>query len=260
MSGLPLAVSFLTRVPMRHGDIGTDADADAAMARAVPWFGVVGALVGVATAGVYAVGRLGLPPLPAGTVAVAAAVVLTGCFHEDGLADTADAFWGGFDRDRRLAILKDSRHGSYGVAALVLGLVLRLSLVASLAPLTAAGALVAAGAIGRGAAIVLMATTPAARGSGLGASYVHALDRRQIAAGAGAVVIIAVAAMGGWGGVALLAMLVVTVAVRHIALDKIGGIVGDVLGAAEQLTELAVLLVAVVVVQRRWPHLGWWPR
>ena len=63
----------------------------------MPWFGVVGALVGLATAGVYALARLGLPAMPAATVAVAVAVVLTGCFHEDGLASglaVADALRG----------------------------------------------------------------------------------------------------------------------------------------------------------------------
>lgn len=260
MNGLRLAGSFLTRLPVGAAREPVLADPDRALARAVPWFGVVGAVVGGLTALAYAAAHWALPPLPAAFVAVAVAVVVTGAFHEDGLADSADALWGGYEPERRLAILKDSRHGTFGVAALVLGLGLRVSLLAALGPASAAGALVAAGALGRGAAIVLMTTTAPARAEGLGASYVHALKPLAAAVGLAAAVALGAAGLAGWVVVAVPVALLTTWTARRLAVTKLGGVVGDVLGAAEQLAELAVLMVAVAVVHRGGAPLGWWPR
>ena len=104
------AVSFLTRVPT-----GTGAVQPAEMARFVPWFPLVGALVGAAVGGLYAGASALLPPLAAAAVAVTAGVAVTGAFHEDGLGDTADAFVGGVDREDTLRILEDPRLGTFGV-------------------------------------------------------------------------------------------------------------------------------------------------
>jgi adenosylcobinamide-GDP ribazoletransferase len=260
VSGFIDAVTFLTRVPVgRRGSV-VPGDADRALAGAVPWFGVVGALVGAAAAAVYAGAHWLLPAAPAAACAVAAAVLLTGAFHEDGLADSADALWGGYERERRLEILRDSRHGTFGVAALALALVLRVTSLASLPPWTAAGALIAAGALGRGAAVVLMATAPTARSDGLGASYVRALRRRHVVAALAASLGLGVAGLGGWVVAAVPAALAGALAVRRLAMVKLGGIVGDVLGAAEQVAELAVLAAAAAVVHRSAGPIGWWPR
>ena len=259
MSGLRDATTFLTRVPLGARALDEDG-ADATLARAVPWFGVVGALVGGATALVYAAAHWALPATSAACIAVASAVVLTGAFHEDGLADCADALWGGYDRERRLAILKDSRHGTFGVAALVLALALRIALVSSLRPRDAAGALVAAGALGRGAAVALMATTAPARADGLGASYVRALRRRDVVIALVLAAALGVGGLAGWAAVAAPAALVAALVVRRLAIVKLGGLVGDALGAAEQLAELATLAVAAAVIRRGASPLGWWPR
>lgn len=260
MNGLRLATSFLTRVPVGAASEPPPADPDAALARAVPWFPVVGAAVGAGCGAVYAGAHWLLGPLPGAVVAVAVAVVATGAFHEDGLADSADALWGGYERERRLAILKDSRHGTFGVSALVLGLGLRIALLATLPPTTAFGALVAAGALGRGAAVGLMATTPAARIDGLGAAYVHALRPTQTVVGVGAAVLLGAAGLAGWVAVAAAAVVVTSWVARRLALAKLGGLVGDALGAAEQLGELAVLLVAAAVLHHAGSPIGWWPR
>ena len=110
MTGLLGALQFLTRVPIRLPQ-------PVPHERALPWFAVAGALIGAAV-GAIAVG-LGevLPPAVAAALAVVAGLLITGAFHEDGLADVADAFGGGWTVDERLRILKDSRHGTYGVAA-----------------------------------------------------------------------------------------------------------------------------------------------
>ncbi len=251
MKGFRTALSFLTRVPVSGS---TD------IACAVPWFALVGALVSAATAAMYAGAHWLVPPLPAATIAVMAAVMLTGAFHEDGLGDMADAFWGGYTAERRIEILKDSRQGTFGVLALALDTVLRVALIASLKPAAAFGALIAAGAIGRGSAVLLMGMTPPAADTGLGSAYLQAITRRGVVVGLGSTVVIAVVGMAGWAGPALAAGLVTALAVRHLAVVKIGGVVGDVLGATARLSEQAALVVSAAVVHRGSQTIAWWPQ
>ena len=105
--GLLVAVSFLTRIPVRHKH-------ELSVGSAAPWFPIVGALVGAVVGGVaWGVATL-TSPLIGGTVGVLCGVLITGAFHEDGLADVADAFVGGWSTEDRLRIIKDPLHGSYG--------------------------------------------------------------------------------------------------------------------------------------------------
>lgn len=126
---LRLCLGLLTRVPVRI-DMPVP---PSAVARASRWFPLVGALVGAASAGVLAlVALLGLPDLAAALIAIGVAILLTGAIHEDGLADVADGFGGGFDRGSRLEIMRDSHAGAYGVIALVLSIGLKAALLAAL--------------------------------------------------------------------------------------------------------------------------------
>ena len=260
MNGLRGATGFLTRIPVGATTFA-DGDADAAIASAVPWFPVVGALVGIAVGLVYWAGALVLPTSTAAALAIAGSMILTGAFHEDGLADSADALWGGYERDRRLAILKDSRHGTFGVSALVVSIIVRVSALAALTPgWTSVGALLGANAIGRGAAVALMGTSTPARVDGLGASYVRALRPRHIVAGAVAAVALGLVGLGGWVVPALALAALAALATRALTNAKLGGIVGDVLGALEQVVELAVLVLAAAIVHEHDRRLGWWPR
>jgi adenosylcobinamide-GDP ribazoletransferase len=242
------AVQFLTRIPVRRA---TAADT----AAIVVWFPVVGALVG-AVAGFVAAGldRL-VPTAVAGAVAVLVGVLITGAFHEDGLADTADAVAGGWTVGRRLEILKDPRHGTYGVAALCGSIVLRTVAVASLGPSAALAGLVAAHALGRGAAVVTMGVVPVARPDGLGAEYARSVSvRRATTAGVVAVAIGALAT-GWWIGPLAIAAAVAAVVVAAIARRAFGGITGDILGAIEQVAECLVLVTITGLAQR---HTVWW--
>ncbi|MGH9247654.1 MAG: adenosylcobinamide-GDP ribazoletransferase [Acidimicrobiales bacterium] len=238
MTGLRAAAALLTRVPM-----GAAVDAPADLPRAVPWFPVVGGLVGVAVAGAYAGLLELLPALPAAAVAVAVGVGLTGALHEDGLADAADAL-GASSRDEALAILKDPTHGTFGVTALVLSLLVRVAAVSSFDGWTAVAALPAAHALARSGAAVLLVVLPAATSHGLGATYGTAVTNAQVVAavivglGIGAVV------LGPWVGVAAVAVAIAVTATGWLAMRKLGGMTGDVLGAAEQASEALVLLVA----------------
>src|SRR5262249_52967080 len=119
---------------------------------------------------VVAIG-LDLPPMLAAIIAVAAAVAVTGALHEDGLADTADGFGGGSDRDRKLEIMRDSRIGTYGVIALVLALGSRIVALASFEDnADAAAALVVCESASRALIVLIMRHSPLARNDGLAAS------------------------------------------------------------------------------------------
>ena len=120
------ALQFLTRIPIT---LRSAPD----LARSVPWFPVVGALIGVALGGIAAGLMEVVPATVAASLVVVLGLMITGAFHEDGLADTADAL-GGWTPEQRREILKDSRHGSYGVAAMCSTVVLRIVCVASLGP------------------------------------------------------------------------------------------------------------------------------
>ncbi len=238
--GFVAAVRFLTRIPLPGA--GGDVSPPAA---AVMWFPVVGALIGAAVGGVAAgLGEI-LPAAVAAAVAVLTGVALTGAFHEDGLADTADALAGGWTRERRLEILDDPRHGSYGVAALCGSIVLRVVAVASLGQADAFIGLVAAHSLARGVAVSTMAVVPLAKPDGLGAGYARSVTtERALLAGLLAVAIAALAT-GWWAGPLAAAALIAGVMVAFFAVRAIGGITGDVLGAIEQLAECAILVVVV---------------
>jgi adenosylcobinamide-GDP ribazoletransferase len=191
----------------------------------------------------------------AAALAVVAGVLITGAFHEDGLADTADAFGGGWTKERRLAILRDPLHGSFGVAALCSTIVIRVLCVASLGPAAAFAGLVAANALGRSAAVGAMVTLPLATTDGLGAGYTSALSRRWAFVGVVSGAAIAAVATGWWVGPLVAGAAVAAVAVGLLAMRKIEGVTGDVLGAVEQVAECLVLVVVTALASR---HRLWW--
>lgn len=233
--GLLGAIQFLTRVPirLRHApDLG----------RCVPWFPIVGALIG-AMVGAVAVGLMEIVPASvAAAVAVLTGVLLTGAFHEDGLADTADAM-GGWNPEQRRAILKDSRHGSYGVAALCGSIVLRIVCVASLPPAAAFGGLIAAHSLGRGVAVGVMGAVSATPDAGLGADSTRVVSKRRAGVGVAAALVLATIATGWWAAPLALAAAAGAVVVTVAAVRALEAVNGDVLGAIEQVGECVVLVV-----------------
>jgi adenosylcobinamide-GDP ribazoletransferase len=249
MIGLLGAVQFLTRIPIRMR-------AAVAHDRIVPWFPIVGALIGAAVGGVAAgLGEL-LPMSVAAAVAVAVGLLITGAFHEDGLADIADAFGGGWTRQRRFEILKDSRHGTYGVAALTSSIAIRiLALGTIIGPAAAFASSVAAHALGRTAAVVAMTVFPPATESGLGADHARRLRPLPTAAGIASGLAVSAAATGWWTLPLVAAASIAMLATGLLAVRKIGGLAGDVLGAIEQVAECLVLVVACGLAAH---HPIWW--
>jgi adenosylcobinamide-GDP ribazoletransferase len=233
------AFGLLTRLPLPRA---TAASSTGASVWAWP---VVGLVVGAIGAAGYALAwRSGLSPMLGGLVAVVAMAVATGGFHEDGLADTADGMGGGASAEARLLIMKDSRIGSFGALALIASVGLRVGAVAELAePRLVAPALILAAVLGRAAMPgVALLSAPARRG-GLGAAL-GALERRRVAIGWGIAVLACLALERPHLGLeAIFVTLLAAAAMAGLGTRSLGGYTGDTLGAAEQLTECAVLLV-----------------
>ena len=240
---LMLAAVLLTRLPLPH----LPSSAFAQGHRAVWAYPVVGAGIGAlgATVGTLAL-VLGLPVLVASVSALAAMTLITGAMHEDGLADVCDGFWGGFTPERRLEIMRDSQIGTYGVLGLVFVFALRLGAVAALLG-THPAALIAAAALSRGMMPAVMAGLDAARSDGLAQSVGRpSLAMAVIAVTIGDVVAIAFLGLSALVAIGIAAAMVLGLAL--LARRKIGGQTGDVLGAAQQLSETAVLLGAVALL------------
>ena len=235
------ATAFLTRIPAPRPVGHAGLLADAAWA-----FPLVGAGIGAVCAFVFLLAQLlRLGDWPAALLAVLADVALTGALHEDGLADTADGFFGGHDREQRLEIMRDTRHGTFGVLAIVLSVLLRASALAEIGEAVQGGlALIAAHAASRAALPLAMRSLAPARAEGLGA----AAGRPSLPLALAALVIgstIALAALGPErGAMAIVLAGSALFGLGVVAQRRIGGHTGDVLGAFQQVAEIVMLLTA----------------
>ncbi len=260
LQDLLVALRFYTRLPLPV--LAREVAPHAApslkrMAYAVPLAGaVIGGLGGI----VLALGLLlKLPALPAAVLAVTAMVLMTGAFHEDGLADTADGFGGGRDRAHRLEIMRDSRIGTFGGAALVLSLLLRVSAIDALIPLAGPwrtiAILAAAGAASRAAGIALLAILEPARPDGASAAAGRPGPEGLLAAvlsGALLVALLLVPTLGIRATfVGLFAPVAAVFVMSRLSQSKIGGQTGDVAGATQQVAEIAILLGLIMFASFR---------
>lgn len=242
------ALAFFTRLPV---DVPEGART-APLASCALGFAPAGAAIGLIVGLVNLAGHgLSLPPLVAALAALAAGLWLTGALHEDGLADTVDGFGGGRDRERRLAIMRDSRIGGYGTLALILSVGSRAACLAALPPLPALAALVAAHALSRAALAAPLGWMAPARGDGLGA---EAGSLRETAAGPCLALGVAIALAAAWVGIgfagglfAIAAAALAAALVMRLARRAIGGYTGDVLGTVQQATEIAMLVVFAAI-------------
>jgi adenosylcobinamide-GDP ribazoletransferase len=238
-----IAAVLLTRMPLPH----LPEAAFAQGAQAVWAYPLIGALLGAIAAITAAVlEMLGVPPALVAGALLALAMVLTGAMHEDGLADTADGFWGGHDPARRLEIMKDSHVGTFGVLALILSTGLRWTAMAALlvqGPLF----LIAVAALSRAGMPLLMWSLPHARSNGLS----HSVGRPSRGASLSAVLVglaCAVITIGLLEALALAALVLAAAAgLALLARRRIGGQTGDVLGAAQVLSETLALVLLVAL-------------
>ena len=234
------AVQFLTRIPTPAlRDFQPDW-----ISRSARYFPLVGLLVGGGCAAVFWSASLVWSGWLPALLAIAAGVLITGAFHEDGLADTADGLGGGTTVARRLTIMKDSRIGTYGALALGLSLAIKAAALATLPAGLGAWTLVAAHGAGRGASVLAMRALPYVGDAKVGKWKPSPADLSL------AEVLTAVAVAGlplalspdGVVGLAILIGAILALAVSLIARRLLGGYTGDVLGAIEQVFELGFVL------------------
>jgi adenosylcobinamide-GDP ribazoletransferase len=241
---------FYSRLPVPKLPFEADAHAPPEFTRAARMVPVAGWIIGILPALVLVMAlALNLPALGACLISVATAVIITGAFHEDGLADTFDGLPGGATPERRLEIMKDSRIGSFGGAALMLSLMLRVTMLAALLPHVSiwTGTLViAAAGLSRCFGLLPLSFLPAARSSGFSATAgVPSAPALTVAFALG---------LAGWIGAGLWLSLslihillapLVALALAAIltvwAKRAIGGQTGDIAGAAQQFAEIALL-------------------
>jgi adenosylcobinamide-GDP ribazoletransferase len=241
LRALGAAVCFLTRLPLGRR-LAVDGDD---LARAGAMFPLVGAAIGALLG---AVALLLVHPLGgwlAAVLALTAAALLTGALHLDALADSADAL-SARTRERALEIMRDHAIGSYGAVAIALDLLLKSGAVSTLASHHhALRTAVAAGALSRAAPVLLAAALPYARAeTGLGTPLTHGSRARAVIAAVFGVAI-AVAIAGAHGAIAAGVAAAVVASLAVCYRRWLGGVTGDTLGAAVELTEIAVFLTAV---------------
>ena len=237
-----LTVQFLTRLPVRDPGLWSPVR----MARIPAWFPAVGVVTGAVMAAIWLAAGALWPPALAAALAVAAGLLLTGAFHEDGFADACDGLGGGTDRDRALEIMRDSRLGTYGAAGLGMMLAGRVLALAAMGPVAGAVALVAGQALSRASAVLAIATGRYVRDHGTAKPVQEGVARRDLAialASAAAIAALALlwlppgALLAGLAGAALGHLVM-----RSVYQRKLGGYTGDCLGAVQQCSELGFLL------------------
>lgn len=232
-----VTLAFLTRIPVRHGDRIT-------MGRIARWFPTVGGFIGVLAALSLVLAESVFGMQVAACFAILVGALITGGFHHDGLADSADGLVGGWTPEQRREILKDSRHGTYGVLALIFQILIQITLLSQLPIRFAVIAVLVMHIGGRASAVSVMKSGPGVT-EGLGANYVAGVSKIDIALSLISAFVLSFIAGGWYGIVGFLPSLIISQLLVRYAIRKIGGIVGDVLGAIEQISETVFLMVAV---------------
>ena len=246
---LLLAVQFYSRVPVVGRLARWVGFTPEMLRRSGAHLPAVGWLVGLPAVLVLVGADRLWPPAVVAVLTVAVMVMITGAFHEDGLADTADGLGGSVPRQRALEIMRDSRIGTYGATALVLGLSLRVALLAGLLAQgvrVAAVALLVAQVLSRFAPLVLMRTLVYVGGSdGKAALTADGISGRGLAVAAGWCLPALALAVGEFGVGAAGLLLGVGLPlwfVFRLLRRRLGGYTGDTLGAAQQVVELGICL------------------
>lgn len=243
MKRLGVAIRFLTVLPA--GPRGPIADAE--LGRSLLWFPLAGLMIGAILVVVHALASRVLPPPAVGAMVVLAWVVVTGALHLDGLGDVCDGLYGARAREERLRIMKDPHVGAMAVVGIATCLLMKFALVSSLSATVINQALLVVPCLGRHAMVLLATTLPSARGGeGTAAPFVKHGRKRSLIGAA----VMALAASGAMLGLLGLALFGAAVAggllLRSVFRRALGGITGDALGAAGELTEVLGLFVIVL--------------
>lgn len=252
LSDLAAAFGFLTLLPLGREW------RDGVPPRAVGWYPWVGWFLGVSAAVCSGTAErlVGHPPrssaVLAGALVVGGWAVLTRFLHWDGLADSADGLWGGSDRERRLEIMRDSRIGSFGAAAMMFVALVQVGAASSALRESAVWPIVLAPVVGRAAASLSAWTMPSARREGLGLTAMERPGVYDVLVWSLALLGIATLVPLGLSpvrlGVTAIAGVVAALAVPRVLAKPVGGMTGDLMGATVLIVESVVLIVGAVMV------------
>ncbi len=242
---LGAAIRFFTRIPLPGAGVVLS---DEEFGKSLAWAPMTGLFVGLWTAGFDFCFRFALPPAPAAVLTMLAYAAITGGLHLDGLGDTFDGLLSGRSREKMLAIMKDSRVGSFGLLAVVFLLLLDVACLSAFPPDRRFAALCLWPVLGRTASVAGAAFHPYARPEGgMGKSFVDHCGPRELLAGLVPALLLAWLLLGttglAWtGSTVLLALLVCWRLARPL-----GGVTGDTLGAACELTQAMALVVWILL-------------
>lgn len=247
MKAFRFALSFLTIFP---GGIKGEVD-EKVFGASIKYFPVVGALLGLILAGIHLLVSTRMSQPAASVIVVISLIILTRALHIDALADTFDGLLGGRDKEHMLAIMKDSRVGSFGVATIAATFALKFSLLAAIPAALTTGSLIAFPVLGRWAAAIAASTQPSARpGGGLGSLFAE--QARPWEPVLSSIIAFAIVGITLWTRPAA-ALLAVGTAGAFLVIyvflikRKIEGMTGDTLGALIELTEIAVLFAMALL-------------
>ncbi len=247
MRGFLVACQYLTTLPLPPQKAGV-----ADLGPAAPYFPAVGALLGLILAGGDLLLLSALPPGVAAVVLLAGWVLLTGGLHLDGLADSLDGLGGGWSREEALAIMREPRVGAYGVVGIVLILLLKASALTASAPGLRWQALLLAPTLGRLVPVLLARLCPPARSEGRGQAFALSVSVAGVAGATGFAVALALLVLWPWGVVLLGWTFASAWLIGRSLNRRLGGVTGDLLGGAVEVTE-GLILVLLVALGRLWP-------
>ncbi len=250
MTGLRSAIGFLTILPVAPRDAS-------GLASSRAWFPVVGLLLGLILAAIDLLLHSGyplftqeyrpFPPMLSAAILTVASVAITRGLHLDGFMDCCDALLGGFDQERRLAILRDSHVGAFAVAGVVSLLLIKVAAIMALPPVGRLWALLVFPCLSRWAMLMVLELFPYVRRQGIGTPFLPQGGRWQMLAGL-AVALLATVALTGPAGLALMAAAsAVAWGVGAWASKLLGGVTGDVYGAVNEIAEASVLVLAALL-------------
>ncbi len=240
MRDLRTAFGFLTILPVAPRDATR-------MGRARAYFPMVGLALGAALAGLDYAARLALPSPVVGAVLVVALLVLTRAIHIEGFLDCCDGLFGGFTRERRLQILRDSHVGAFAVVGGAGLILLKWSLLSGIQDEIRPGLLFVFPCLSRLGMLMTMAAFAYVQEQGIGTAFQVGTARWHVPVG----VVVALAASGavlGYAGVLLVGgAMIVSLGIGRWISGMLGGMTGDAYGAVNEVTEVAVLLLGVAL-------------
>lgn len=243
-----LAVQFLTRLPVPTTDLFTPER----MTATTRYYPVVGFMIGGLCAAIFWIAALLFPTVLSLIIAVSVGVLITGAFHEDGLADTFDGIGGGRDKEHALHIMKDSRLGTYGTLALIMILTVKLASLSLMPAAWIVAVLIVGHGVSRLSSVIVIATSNYARQEGTAKPVADGISRASliIAATSGALGLTALAWRLPFEAVvcATIGLVIGHILMRLLFERKLAGYTGDALGAVQQVSEIGFYLGLVAWV------------